>query len=169
MNKLSQARLAELHSLVCFLMDTSDDYTNNHFISPDPDDERTPFGIIYLMQTDNWEVATAAVRLLNEKSELLTFNLENDTDVILAFPKEVEFLCLKEDEVREHFNITFAKLDECRSAGSMYVGDNGAYILQYLDVNEVERTMITAYWKDAYPKFSIHVTNPEGGFDVHIC
>jgi hypothetical protein len=50
-----------------------------------------------------------------------------------------------EDEVRALFNSTFTKLDENKSAGSMYVGDNSCFILQYLDTTEDEQNMI---WED---------------------
>lgn len=53
-----------------------------------------------------------------------------------------------EDKVREIFNLSFAELDDCKSAGSFYTGDNGAFILQYLDTTEDEQDTIWNILKD---------------------
>jgi hypothetical protein len=53
-----------------------------------------------------------------------------------------------EDRMREIFNLTFASLDDCKSAGSFYTGDNGAFILQYLDTTEAEQEVVWNILKD---------------------
>lgn len=43
-----------------------------------------------------------------------------------------------EDYAREQFNRAFRLLDEYKSAGSFYVGDNGCYLMEFLDVSLAE-------------------------------
>ena len=47
-----------------------------------------------------------------------------------------------EDRVRNAYNRAFALLEEYKSAGSFYTGDNGCYILEFLDVNSVEQAEV---------------------------
>ena len=67
-----------------------------------------------------------------------------------------------EEEVREAFDTSFAKLDDCKSAGSMYVGDNGAFILQYLDTTEDEQNMVWDYLKETFAAKHAMQKNPNG-------
>ena len=50
-----------------------------------------------------------------------------------------------EDNIRETFNSSFSLLQEAKSAGSIYAGDNGCYILEFLDVNEREQCLVLNY------------------------
>jgi hypothetical protein len=76
----------------------------------------------------------------------------------------------QEEDVHEAFNRTFNKLDDCRSAGTVYVGGNGGYILRYLDVNSAERDVI---WNDLKDEFAenhcLRKTTDGNNLDVEIC
>jgi hypothetical protein len=162
--------LKDLEQAVTYLNNLDDDYTCNYFITPDPENDLGPFAVIYLMQTQDEMVSLEAVKLLHKKSKYFDFYLENGIDMISACKKEPKDLSeFNEDNVREHFNTTFSKLDDCKSAGSMYVGDNGSYILRYLDITELEQDMILSYWKEAYPKADIYLDTDDNNLDINIC
>ena len=72
-----------------------------------------------------------------------------------------------EEHVRDTFNWTFSQLDDCRSAGTMYVGDNGCFLLRYYDISEKE----TAFLVQSIQKcFSTAVVTKGGTtLEIEIC
>jgi hypothetical protein len=99
----------------------------------------------------------------------LDITIENLQDPV----KEVEFYKRRpvtEDNVRGFFNLTFSYLDKARSAGAIYVGDNGAYILDYLDVTQEECDKLREQWLEAFgPNCSYSHKYQERSFQIHIC
>jgi len=84
-------------------------------------------------------------------------------------PIEEPKLAVTEDNVRTTFDETFKTLDEARSAGSMYVGDNGAFMLDYMDVTEEERNTIVAFWEKSFTRDSfIHHKYDGNNMILHI-
>lgn len=75
-----------------------------------------------------------------------------------------------EDNVRDVFNESFQTLDNCRSAGAMYVGDNGAYMMDYMDITEAEQNTIIAFWEEAFTRDSFihHNYDGNGNMILHI-
>jgi hypothetical protein len=77
-------------------------------------------------------------------------------------PCKPVYSSITEDNVREHFNRTFSLLDDSRSAGAFYVGDNGAYMCDYMDITPDEVAVITEAWKQAFTGDSF-ITNEYRG------
>ena len=81
--------------------------------------------------------------------DVTVHNLQEPVEATAPPKKDVT-----EDNVRTVFNETFLMLDTARSAGAMYVGDNGAYMLDYMDITEAERNTIVAVWTEAFTRDS---------------
>ena len=77
--------------------------------------------------------------------ELNIHNLQEPVEEATRFKREIT-----EEIVREHFNLTFSALDDSRSAGAFYVGDNGAYMCDYMDITKEEAEMILVNWAEAF-------------------
>lgn len=74
-----------------------------------------------------------------------------------------------EENVRKLFNETFTNLDTARTAGSMYVGDNGAFLLDYLDVTEGEKAGLVARWTQEFGPNSFVTVQYNGNcLQIHI-
>ena len=89
---------------------------------------------------------------------------------LLEFTAIAEVPASLEDRVRAYFNDTFKDLDECRSAGTVYVGDNGECIVRYLDVEVQQLADILASWGEQFPTEMITVyRTDDNSADVSIC
>lgn len=76
---------------------------------------------------------------------------------------------ITEDNVREFFNVTFSYLDDAKSAGAVYVGDNGAYILDYIDITQEQAEKILTQCREAFGGDScIGLGYHDNCFQIHI-
>ena len=75
-----------------------------------------------------------------------------------------------EERVRDYFNETFKGLDEARSAGTIYVGDNGECIARYLDVDAQQLADIIANWERDFSDMMVTIYRTDDcSADVSIC
>lgn len=96
--------------------------------------------------------------------ELFIENLQTPVEATKPHLREIT-----EDNVRAFFNESFSGLDEVRTAGSMYVGDNGAFIVDYLDVSDGEKAGLVVLWESAFGKNSFTTIQYNGGMQLHLC
>jgi hypothetical protein len=97
----------------------------------------------------------------------IELNIENLQEP--AEPSKPTYILITEDNVREHFNMTFNLLDDSRSAGAFYVGDNGAYMCDYMDITPDEATLLTEAWEQAFTRDSFITTEYRGNcLMIHI-
>ena len=88
---------------------------------------------------------------------------------LIAWQTEIEpldMLPITEDNIRDTFNWTFSQLDENRSAGAMFVGDNGCFLLRYFDITDTERDFLIRHIEKRFPC----IPHPGENFlEIEIC
>ena len=104
------------------------------------------------------------------------YNLYSDQDLhpvlrikVKGYSMERVVWKVTEENVRKEFNLAFCQLDPSRSAGSMYVGDNGTYILEFLDIEEEEKNMIIAWFLAGFKDISLSDQFINDTLMLHIC
>lgn len=62
-----------------------------------------------------------------------------------------------EEYARAEYNKIFSLLDDTKSAGSFYIGDNGCFMLEFLEINNAELEMLKAALLDSFESVGLSV------------
>ncbi len=107
-------------------------------------------------------------------SGLLAMHLEHGLDPVLrvkvkGYSIEQTLLEVNEENLRKEFDSVFSQLEECRSSGSIYIGDNGTYLLEFLDITEKEKNMIITWFTERFKNIQLTKRFFGRTLLLHIC